>query len=779
MKFKSLLLILVFIVLLGVCFSEPANADEKKFSVGGKVIDNNANAVPSVRLVIYELKKQIFTNTKGEFVFRKIGSGVYHFHIARIGYRTLDTIINVNSDVKLRFILKESDVITNDIVVTGTRTYKHIENLPMPVEVVAENEIKKQGYLRLDEVLSQEMGIPLSSNHGRGMQVQGLGSDYTLVMLNGEPLSGRTGGVLDISRFSVGDMSRIEVVRGPSSSLYGSSALAGVVNLITEKPVRPLDMSVSARYATHNTYDLAGEIRSALFNKKVGLRIFADNYRTEGFSLIPTAIEQTVPPNNNWTINGEVFYDVSNEVNSKLNMRHYSEEAKNTYFIHQNSDTNYINTIVRNYENNIGFKAEHKLSNHYSLDARFYASDYKTETVDTYKQSGKLYSTYQFRHKTGKAEVQSTSLLGEHQIIGGFGGQFEQVSSAAVSGGKRNTSLFYAYLQDDWQVSNKVDMIGSLRFDGHSEYANNISPKIAATWQAIPDLYLRASLGSGFKAPTFEQLYLNWTLASEGYSVFGIKNFPEEFGKLGATGQISDTLYNLNKIKELSPEKSWAIDIGATYSFSDILEIKFNLFRNNVSGLIEFLPVAVKTNGKFVYTYFNLDKIYTQGLETRLRIQPVDFLNIQFHYQLLNTADINVLNSLKNNKQTKYWKREGYNDRPVRPDEYGGLFNRSLHSGSIKFDLNIRKLDFIFSLRAVFKSRYGYADLNGNLILDDDSEYAPGYSFWYLTASKKLFDYFTLQVGVDNLFDYTSKLTRLVTSGRTLYGRLIFKYIIN
>ena len=104
--------------------------------------------------------------------------GEYRILIGRIGYETLDTVAKINSDINLNFVLEVSDVITSDVVITGTRTYKYIENLPMPVEVVSQNKIKEQGYLRLDEVLSQEIGIPLAENLGKGMQVQGLDADY-------------------------------------------------------------------------------------------------------------------------------------------------------------------------------------------------------------------------------------------------------------------------------------------------------------------------------------------------------------------------------------------------------------------------------------------------------------------------------------------------------------------------------------------------------------------------------------------------------------------------
>jgi outer membrane receptor for ferrienterochelin and colicins len=165
-------------------------------------------------------------------------------------------------------------------------------------------------------------------------------------------------------------------------------------------------------------------------------------------------------------------------------------------------------------------------------------------------------------------------------------------------------------------------------------------------------------------------------------------------------------------------------------------------------------------------------------VEVRLRFNPFDFLQTQLHCQLLETGDINVIDTLNDPNQTKYWKRDGYNDRPVRPDEYGGLFGRSRYSGAVNIAVDVPELGFMISFRGVFKSRYGDADLNGNKILDDETEYTLGYSLWYLTLSKNIFNYFRLQVGVDNLFNYKSQKARLVTSGRTIYARLIFNYII-
>ncbi len=89
----------------------------------------------------------------------------------------------------------------------------------MPVQLVAKAQIERIGSLRLNEVLLEQTGLQMISNHGAGLQMQGLSSDYILILIDGEPVIGRTAGTVDLSRISVNNIERIEIIRGPSSSL--------------------------------------------------------------------------------------------------------------------------------------------------------------------------------------------------------------------------------------------------------------------------------------------------------------------------------------------------------------------------------------------------------------------------------------------------------------------------------------------------------------------------------------------------------------------------------
>src|SRR5688500_15744599 len=87
-----------------------------------------------------------------------------------------------------------------EVVVTATRTLRSIKNVPVPVTVITQDKIERIGALRLNEVLAEQAGLQIISDHGTGIQVQGLSADYILILIDGEPVIGRTAGTLDLTR---------------------------------------------------------------------------------------------------------------------------------------------------------------------------------------------------------------------------------------------------------------------------------------------------------------------------------------------------------------------------------------------------------------------------------------------------------------------------------------------------------------------------------------------------------------------------------------------------
>ena len=183
----------------------------------------------------------------------------------------------------------------NEVVITATRTARQLSSLPLPVTLISKKKIIQSGTIRLNEILNEQTGIITVSDESgfEGVQIQGIASDYILILIDGVPLVGRSAGNFDLSRLTVGNIKQIEVVKGPSSSLYGSEALGGVINIITEKPKsKELHGNASYRFGSFTQQDINLDIKQRI--NKFRYAFFANRFSSEGYDLNPDVEGQTV-----------------------------------------------------------------------------------------------------------------------------------------------------------------------------------------------------------------------------------------------------------------------------------------------------------------------------------------------------------------------------------------------------------------------------------------------------------------------------------------------------
>lgn len=764
-------IILILFVLISNNFSQIKN-----YYLKGRVTDYKNNPIPDVIVDINSGQKTTVTNGKGFFAFNLPMDKEYHLYFYHVNYKLYDTIIYLNNNLDISVKLFDSTIVTKNIVITGTRTKKEVNNSPIPVEIVSNSEIKQTGSNRLDDIIGEQVGMNLIEDHGKGVQIQGLDPTFALILINSEPVIGTMTGKLNLDRFSVVNLKRLEIVKGPSSSLYGSNALAGVINLITEKPT-DTKIGLFSKYGTFNTLDLS--IDGAVVNSEgtYGMSLFLNRLSSDGYQLNFSNTKQVLSSFSNYTISGEGFYNFINNTELILRFRYNQENQKNQFGVNSQDLNSAINDegILKDF--NISFNAKHNYSPNKFVNLRLYGTSYSTET-EFFTTSQQANENTDFYQKLGKGELQFDWLIqNQHYLIASAGGILEQVNSDIISNKKRRSYSYYGFVQDDWTPLSSLNLVASLRFDSHSDYSSSLNPKFAVSYKLFPELTLKGSVGSGYKSPTFEQLYLAWNNPTSGYSVYGVAYLKEGLNKLKESGQILEVLIEPDKMSELKPENSWSFNVGLNFEFDNLINLNVNLFRNNVRDLIDFLRVAIKSNGLSLYTYSNFHRVHTQGLEAQLNLTLMKTLNLEVGYQLLEAIDDDVYDKVKNGD---IWKRDIYgNDRPVKISEYGGLFNRSAHSGIIKIRYYNEDLGLTASLRGTLRSKYGYADLNGNSILDDEREYAPGFAIWNFTLTKELVDLFSLQFGVKNIFD--KKDQRLLTRdpGRIFFVSLSFNYKFN
>jgi len=764
MIFKNLF-VLCFLLITGLTLKAQSG------SVCGKLINDSNRAVPYHEIWLRGTSYRTFSNEKGYFQIRNVKPGNYTLICAGLNIDTTETTVSIQDGENPYTLVqaKESLHKLKEVVITATRTEKELTDVPIPLKVISGEQIRQMGSMRLNEVLSEQTGLAIVTDHGTGIQMQGFAPEYTLILINGEPLIGRTAGTFDLTRIAVGNIKQIEIVKGASSSLYGSEALAGVINIITEKPKEKFSANLKTKYASNNTLGISGDANVNI--GKLGIYLFADRYTTSGYYL-GSSEDKVVPPYQNHTFQNGITYKFNARTQLSLTGRLSFQDQTSTYNISEsNQDTYKISDAGRQKDWNINPTLTYCLNEKDKLTAKFYSSRYHTNSTMTKVSDGSLYDESYFTQTFSQPEIQYNRYWNsKNETFIGIGSTLESVNASRYTSMKNFYNL-YIYAQHDFTILKKLNIIAGIRADRHSVYGTQINPKLSAKFKLSEKISFRGSVGRGFKAPDFRQLYLNFSNPIEGYSVLGSEEVKYQFDKMNQQGLIDEILIDPYSLQAIKAENAMAYNIGWVVQPTSKITWQTNFFRNDISDMIATAPMAIKTNGQSVFSYFNLSKVYTQGIETDLSYKILKNTTLYIGYQYLIAKDKQVVNDVE---QGLYFRKDPdtWQTTRVTKKEYGGLFNRSKHMANIRLFYSNPENGWGFNIRGTYRGKYGYGDANGNLILDTDNEYIKGYWLWNIAVNKRVFKNITLQVGIDNVGDYTKPLYIPSIPGRILYGSL-------
>lgn len=744
------------------------NLQAQTLTLSGTITDTEGQPLQDVHVQSVSGNAYTLSDASGNFQFRldQTEEGIVRLRFTRIGYRARDIELTPQdiADNPLQVTLVSETYRSETVVVTATRTLRDIEEVTIPVSVVGSEEISRSGSMRLSDILAEQTGMQIVSDHGTGIQVQGFDPDYTLIMIDGNPVIGRTAGTLELDRISVRNVEQIEIVKGPSSALWGSDALAGVVNIITQQSARPFSGGLTTRYGENNTLDLAGDV--SFRAQKWSNDFFANRNSSGGYRVNSNSVGQTVPDYENYTFSYRTDLELNDRITFDASLRYFTEDQENTDFISdEEGNQNLLDSRASREDFVINPSLSIQPADRFDIKVGLQSSFYKTESDLTYIESGELYEASDFNQFYNKPELQAGYRWdNRHHSLIGAGAIFERLEADRYPGEPDFTTQFL-FAQHSWTPAQKLEVTAGVRYDSHSEYSSQLSPKFSARYNAADWLQLRASVGRGFKAPEFRQLFLDFTNATAGYSVFGSSTALEGLARLEGAGQISQVLISPDQFEEIKAESSIAANVGVDMDFLDEFRFRVNLFRNNVTDLIETAPVARKTNGQSVYTYFNLEEIYTQGAEAELRWTPSADFQASAGYQLLDAKRLVEDERNVQNEEGEVVTRTFRSHEP--------MLNRSKHSGNVKLFYE-NEAGWGATVRGMLRGRYGLYDSNGNGYADGD-EYENGYTVWNLSASKRFYDDFRLQLGADNLLDYTN-INIPSLPGRLWYAQLSVEF---
>ena len=604
----------------------------------------------------------------------------------------------------------------DEIVITGTKTKHLLKNTPVITEVITRSEIEATGAENIGEALEHHVGIVVHRDaHGDGVQLQGLASDYVLILLDGEPQVGRIAGKLDLARIPIENVQRIEIVKGASSALFGSDAMGGVINIITRGATSPFAVQFTNNVEEHNAIDSRGtlEIKRGKLNS---LMTLAANHR-DPIDLDETDPSTTIDGYQNFTQSVRAEYQLTRRAKLLFSGQYFAQAQEG---VSENNGVVFDRLgDIDNFSTNVG--TAYRPGSDSKLVGKIYATRYRDESKVIDRGTSLTASSNITIQDLIKGELQFDTALGaKNQLTVGGELIFENLESQRITGGEKDVTTNSLFFQNEFRPKPNLALVVGGRLDHHSEFGAHFSPKLSGLYRVTDNLAVRTSFGQGFRAPDFKDLYLDFSNPTSGYQVLGNP--------------------------ALQPESSNGWNLGLEYQVRSALLGRLHLYRNNLKNLIEAERVGKSVLGGSKLQYFNVSEAFTEGVEVELATRSIKGFAAAVGYAYLNGED----------------------------EETGlTLLNRSKHRGNLKLTYANEGIGFNLNLHGRYGSKWGFYD-DGDKVLEDE-EYAPSHWIWNLRGSKQILTWLRASVGISNIFDF--KIPRFYTfAGRSFYGGLSLTY---
>jgi len=619
----------------------------------------------------------------------------------------------------------------NPVVVTGSGHHQRLKSTATPVHVLSAQEIREQGITTFDGALTRMMPqVAMAPNSmGTFLRLNGLGNKYILILINGQKLSGDISNNVDLSRISMSRVKRIEILDGAASSLYGSDAIAGVINIITDQPTQQLvGVTSDTRVSGH------GQL-----TESVGLDIFkngfgsytsfthdrADSYQNNNQEYVKGSDTETQP-----TIAPLFTGYRSNIVGQRFTYTPHQHLALNagfdySYKITDRPDTRDDITGGTDYEMrykgfrwNVGgiykFTAKNSLQANFTVDRFRYGKEYdvetKTNAIGDYVQSKKQ------RMMDGELKA-ILGLTRNSTTI--FGANWRKDWLTATSGNiEESVYALAAYAQHEQKLFKDLTATIGLRLTHHETFNNHLTPKVAMMY-APGNFRFRATYSAGFRAPGLDELYYHYFSVNRGKAQISFGN------------------------QNLKPEKSNYFSLNAEYR-DEVIAVSVTGYLNRINDMV------VKENVK-------VDEVSLAMLRKEFPEMTDDQASKLEQYALYQNSDVGDVKGLQLNLSANLFA--GFN----LSANYVYTYARSKSAAEWEnLERSIRHAATVAANYHHAWRRYGLnVNLNGRLqsktYYTGTYEDAPGFGIWNLNTTHTFYiaKWIVLEpsVGIDNIFN--------------------------
>jgi len=486
---------------------------------------------------------------------------------------------------------EDASVQLKEVVVTATKTEKEPQDLTQTVTVITANEIQKSGATTAAEVIERTAGSDVKNYGSTGslstINLRGANAEQVLVLLDGRRLNSASAGGFDMADLAVPleQIDRIEIVRGPSSALYGADAVGGVVNIITKKPSGAAT-TATGEAGSHGfesyTLSNSNKLDKIYYTLSVGKEKY-DGFRAN------SDLDQ-------WTAGAKLGYDLSRDSSLEFTTDYLAKE------IGVPGSLDFPSPLARQWDRTIGSSLTYRTKFSKELDLRLNA--YQNRERITYLDPDPIFPVDSKHTSTSTGAEAQTNWLANSKNLVTFGVDARQDHVNSTDAGEHTASLWAVYLQDEISLGESLIVVIGGRNDKHSVYGDKFSPKASARYLfSSTGTIVRASAGQAFRAPTLNELF--WTF--DGF----------EQGN-----------------PNLKPETSKEYEAGIEQPFGKGNSVKFTYFERKVDDLIQWLP-----NSSFIYSPINIGKARITGSETEVKLVPFEPLTWAVNYTYLRAVD--------------------------------------------------------------------------------------------------------------------------------------------
>lgn len=700
------------------------------------------------------------TNTSGQAELKLPSKGICYYKVTYIGYVPVTGKIGGTQDEKVIY-MKEDDLGINEVVVTGSRTARPIKMSPVTTQVLGGKALVDAGYSNLQQALQQETpGLNIQKvGFGNEISMQGLDARHVLFLMDGERMTGDMAGNLDYERFNLHAIDRVEIVKGASSTLYGSRAAGAVINLITKKTDKPLSIDAGIRYGQMNERNYkhpqpkdflymfeqnadrpnlqswvsagfkAGKFTSQTdvwYSESDAFYMYqAENdkkvYTKEANPFLPhdiIVVSNAVRPpmgiegKEHITVSQKLYYNP----NPNLSVLVYgSSFFMNTYDLIQDM------TFSQARDWTAGTKVTYHVKDWFSVTGSLHADFY--DRFKRHERIDKRQKDYESSIYQPRLTVTSNYFNG-HSLILGMEHTSDELTSDRFSGNANHDLKTRAlketeyFLQDEWTINPRWMISVGIRTNFSKAFGFMGMPKVAAKYSPDKHWSLRANYSMGYRSPSIKELFFNW----------------DHLGMFMIRGN-----------ENMRPEKNNYFSLGAEYS-NDRLFVSGtaygNYFRDKIEGVWRIYDM------QYNFEYTNLSQQRLLGLEVLARWSVLDCLTLNGTYSFVDVS-----------------KNKGIQVNTTSP-----------HAATASMDYKYMKKNY--RLNAVFSASYMGGkkfDVQDRVFVKEENKSydayfrcdLPQYVLCNLSVSQTFWNKVKLTLGMDNLFNYIPKT---LGSGITMFN---------